>query len=73
MSNKNELLLMVRLRGAEWGGISNKLRGMTTCVHETGLVEWLYDQAEVADSRSLEAYAIAKEIESSDTSNFGHH
>jgi len=71
MSTK-DLLLMTRLRGAEWGGISDKLRGMSVG-EQRDIVEWLYEMATVADSRSQEAYAIAKEIESSDTSNFGHH
>ena len=60
--DKVDQVLMCRLRGAEWGGISNKLRGMTMC-NQDDIREWLLEIAGQAESRSEEAYAIAKEID----------
>lgn len=55
----------LRIRGAQWNGIGQKLRDCAVS-DDNDLNEWCMSRAKEAWSRGDEAYAIAKEIERSD-------
>lgn len=68
MSNgRNKQATTIRIRGAEWGGIANKIRDCALSEEHKDINNWCMEQAKACWARQDEAYAIAKMLEEKDS------